>query len=97
MRGIMRLAAIGAALFGATKWLGQARRTLARRPAAEIRRTVEEKLPSGLDDGTKQRISRAAVQAIKGSDPVGIEPTDPAAQSLGSPPSPELPSSREEH
>jgi hypothetical protein len=96
MRGIMRLAAIGAALFGATRWLGRARRTLARHPAAEIRRTVEEKLPKGLDADTKHRISRAAVQAIKGPEPVVVEPTDPTARSLGSPPSPDLPSTRQE-
>jgi hypothetical protein len=96
MRGIVRLAAIGAALFGATRWLNRARQALAQRPAAEIRRTVEGKLPAGLDDDTKHRISKAAVQAIKGTEPVVVEATDPPARSVGSPPSPELPSTREE-
>lgn len=85
--------AAGAAVF---QRLTRLRRSWRSRPAAEIRRSVESRLPASLHPDTRQRITGAVVRTIKGPEPVAVEPTDPTARTLASPPSPELPSIRDE-
>lgn len=96
MGRLLRLVVAGAAARAAARWAGRLVASWQQRSAADIRRSVESRLPASIDPETRQRISRSVTKAIKGAEPVRVEEEEPTARTLSSPPSPPLPSDRDE-
>lgn len=74
MGKFMRRLLLGAAVVWGVKSLQDKRREWSGRPAAEIRQEVVSKLPTTMDEESKQKIADKVVQAVKGD---GAEKTTP--------------------